>query len=69
MSKGLYPEIEQLAANPETAKDALILWLSLRLAEAHRAMSAIAAVTAAYERKTSGVARKVRRSTNGSSRA
>lgn len=65
-----YPDIERLAANPETAKDALILWLALRLAEAHTVIRTIAAATDAYARKTS-VARstKPRRSINGRSRA
>ena len=60
----IYEAINRLAASSETEqqKDALILWLALRLVEGHRAISEIAAVTAAYERKTSVVARKARRS-------
>lgn len=50
----MYDEIERLAANPETQKDALILWLALRLQIAQRTLASIAAATDAYERKISG---------------
>ncbi len=64
-----YATINRLAANPETAKDALILWLALRLMEAHQALSQIANVTGTYERTTSGAGRKGRRSTTDRSQA
>jgi hypothetical protein len=42
-----YAAINRLAENPETVKDALILWLALRLTKAHRALCAIASVSVA----------------------
>jgi hypothetical protein len=66
----MYEAIERLAASSDTEqqKGALILWLALRLAEAHRALSTIAAVTAAYERKISAVGQKEHRSRSSRSR-
>lgn len=63
-----YEAINRLASNPETAKDALILWLVLHLVEDRETIATIASATAAYERKTFGAARRSARSGNSSSR-